>query len=597
MPLTGQLYIFGDSLSDDGATGVQSGEEPVDRFFFGRASNGPLWHEYIRDNLAVAPAAASISQAPNFEGYLSGSDLNGVNFAHGGAVSSSTEDPNKPGAVQQAQGFASLVDAGDIPAPDDQDLFAIWIGGNDFLSFAEASILEIFQILSLGSNILGNIETSVETLAATGARNFLLIGQPTVGGAFLGDKAQGNGFIVSIWNRLAEDFNDALETYAAELNAQEGTNALYIDFAAFVQDLEDNPEAYGFANVDSDIFADDAPTDDQSYFSVDGIHPTGAGHEAIANYIIDVAEAVDFDLTALAGNVIPGTFRDDTLTGTGGNDSITGGLGDDEIDGKDGTDIAFLSGASSLYTLLLGPNITLADRSGADGTDVLTGIETLNFDGEVFALSKFDDATSLTSDEMRALTEVYLSYFNRAPDAKGLMFWANAYANGTTLDQIADAFAMSEEGQALFPLDAQLFEFVTAVYQNTLGRVGDDAGVNFWTNALQSGGVGRGEFVLRVLEGARADPPSDAHDDFIAQQQADQVFLDTRVDIGVYYATILGLSDFNDAVAVMAAFDGTPDTIDDAKAAADSSFEAASATDGTGAYLINLVGVIDDPFV
>ena len=256
-----------------------------------------------------------------------------------------------------------------------------------------------------------------------------------------------------------------------------------------------------------------------------------------------------------------------------------------------------MSGASSLYTLFLGPNITLADRSGADGTDVLTGIETLDFDGEVFALSKFDDATSLTSDEMRALTEVYLSYFNRAPDAKGLMFWANAYANGTTLDQIADAFAMSEEGQALFPLDAQLFEFVTAVYQNTLGRVGDDAGVNFWANALQSGGVGRGEFVLRVLEGARADPPSDAHDDFIAQQQADQAFLDTRVDIGVYYATILGLSDVTDAVAVMAAFDGTPDTIDDAKAAAVSSFEAASATDGTGSFLINLVGVIDDPFV
>lgn len=75
MPLGGNLYIFGDSLSDDGATATQTGQEPVSFPFGGRASNGLVWHEYIRNDLAVAPAAAMISSAPDLEGFLGGSAL------------------------------------------------------------------------------------------------------------------------------------------------------------------------------------------------------------------------------------------------------------------------------------------------------------------------------------------------------------------------------------------------------------------------------------------------------------------------------------------------------------------------------------------
>ncbi len=53
MPLGGNLYIFGDSLSDDGATATQTGQEPVSFPFGGRASNGLVWHEYIRNDLAA----------------------------------------------------------------------------------------------------------------------------------------------------------------------------------------------------------------------------------------------------------------------------------------------------------------------------------------------------------------------------------------------------------------------------------------------------------------------------------------------------------------------------------------------------------------
>ena len=590
---TGQLYIFGDSLSDDGALAVQSEPEPIDIYFAGRASNGPVWHEYIRNDLAIAPDASSISQAPNFDGYLSGSPLNGINFAHSGAVSDSDSKPHLPGAVQQAEGFAAFVASGDIPAPDDQDVFVIWIGGNDFLDLADATISDFLDILKLDTTIVDNIEQTVDTLTATGAQNFLILGQPTIGGAFLGDRAPSGSLVATLWNSLTNEFNDTLSSYVADLDSGDGVSALFVDIAAFVEDLEDDPAAFGFSNVTSDIFSDDAPLDDQSYFSVDGIHPTGAGHAAIAEYVVQTAAAAGFDLTAMAGNVIPGSAREDDLIGTAGPDSISGQGGNDTLAGGDGLDIAILQGPQNLYTLTIGTEITLTDRSGVDGIDTLRGIEFLDFSDGRFDLTRFDDGLNLSGNEFRSLTEVYVSYFNRAPDALGLLFWADAFANGTTLDQISDAFAMSEEGLAVFPLDAQLFEFVEAVYQNTLGRVGDDAGMNFWVNALQSGGVGRGDFVLRVLEGARAAPPDNATPEFLAQQVADRAYLDGKIDIGLFVATQLGLSDVTAASETMALYDGTSQSAAAAIAAAEQTLEVASGIDGSGQFLIELVGIGD----
>lgn len=592
---TGQLYIFGDSLSDDGARAVQMQDEPIDLYFAGRASNGPVWHEYIRNDLAIAPAATSISDAPNFEGYLSGSELNGINFAHSGAVSSSDDDPMIPGAVQQAEGFAALVGSGDIPVPDDQDVFVIWIGGNDFLRFADASIGDIFDILNLDESIVDNIDVAVDTLTSVGAQNFVFLGQPTIGGAFLGAEAPSGTFLANLWNRLTDDFNDALRDYASGVAAVEGQSALLADIAEFIAELEENPAQFGFSNVTSDIFTDGADFADQTYFSVDGIHPTGAGHAAIAEFVVQTAAAANFDLTAMAGNVLPGSERDDTLTGTPGSDTITGLGGLDVIAGGDGVDIAVLQGPQDRYTLTISPDdIFLTDRSGADGTDTLRSVERLDFADGMFDLSRFDGGAVLSDTAFRSLTEVYVSYFDRAPDALGLLFWADAFASGVSLQTIADAFAASDEAQSVFPDSLPDADFVTAVYQNSLGRDPDSDGFAFWSNALASGFVSRGQFVLSVLQGARAAPPEDAAQAFIDQQAADRAYLDDKIDIGLYLATDLGVSDVAAASDVMSVYDGSEVSRVQALATADQFFEVASAEDGTGQFLIELVGVSDE---
>ena len=592
MPLTGNLYIFGDSLSDDGATATQTGQEPAPFPFGGRASNGLVWHEYIRNDLAVAPAAAEISQAPNLDGFLGGSDLNGVNFAHGGAVASEDDRPSRPGGVQQADGFAALVEAGEIPVPDDQDVFAIWIGGNDFLRLAEADFSDVFNILTIGRTIVENIAETVDTLAATGAENFLIIGLPKAGGAFLGAEAEDNPILATVWNQLVGSYNTRLEDYVESLDA----NALFIDIADLIDAVEDDPAAFGFSNVSSDIFTDDAAIDDQGYFSVDGIHPTSAGHAVIADYIRDVAAAAGFDLTAEAGNVLPGSARDDQLVGTMGDDSLTGGAGGYVLDGREGVDIAFFAGAPTQFTLAIGPSVTLQDRSGAEGMDRLSGIELLDFGGDRFDLSQFDDAAHLSPDAFRGLTEVYLSYFDRAPDALGLTFWADAFANGMALSEIVRLFDLSQEAASVFTEDRDAADVVTGVYANTLGRAPDEDGFAFWRTVLESGAVSRDVFILEVLRGVRADAPEDASEAFIAQQQADRAYLDTKIDIGLHYAAGLGLSNVAAASEVMALYDGSEDSVAAALAAAREAADAAVSPDGSAAFLVTLVGVIDDPY-
>ncbi len=65
------------------------------------------------------------------------------------------------------------------------------------------------------------------------------------------------------------------------------------------------------------------------------------------------------------------------LKGGDGNDVLTGGGGDDSVDGGAGTDTAVFSGTRASYTITTaGDAITV---TGADGVDVLTGVERLQF--------------------------------------------------------------------------------------------------------------------------------------------------------------------------------------------------------------------------
>ncbi len=74
-----------------------------------------------------------------------------------------------------------------------------------------------------------------------------------------------------------------------------------------------------------------------------------------------------------------------TLSGDAGDDTLKGGAGNDELTGGEGNDVAVFAGNSSDYTLVTDSvfgTVTVTDNNlanGDEGTDVLTGVESLEF--------------------------------------------------------------------------------------------------------------------------------------------------------------------------------------------------------------------------
>jgi Ca2+-binding RTX toxin-like protein len=77
-------------------------------------------------------------------------------------------------------------------------------------------------------------------------------------------------------------------------------------------------------------------------------------------------------------SLLYGGGGNDTLTGSNGNDTIMGGLGNDTIAGGSGYDLAIYSGDYTTYNASFKSNGDVL-ITGSEGTDVLTGIDQINF--------------------------------------------------------------------------------------------------------------------------------------------------------------------------------------------------------------------------
>ena len=297
---------------------------------------------------------------------------------------------------------------------------------------------------------------------------------------------------------------------------------------------------------------------------------------------------------------IDGTDGPDTLAGDHGNDTIEGGAGNDVIDGGLGVDTVVFDGPQNSHTVTISPSGTTVEdrRTDGAGADTLTGIELIDFndaaDSITFELNNFGGAAQLSAEELEAIIELYIAYFNRAPDAVGLNFWATAYANGLSLEGMAEEFAPQPETVAAYPEGTSNLDFATTVYNNVLGRTPDQEGLNFWVGALDNG-YPRDSFILGVLEGAKALPQSDASSEFVTQQIADRAFLETKADIGAYFAVHLGMSNVDNARTVMDLFDGFAVTEIDARDQADAFYDGAL-DPVSGEFLLQIVGVVTDDF-
>ncbi|SHH80868.1 glycoside hydrolase family 113 [Marivita hallyeonensis] len=305
--------------------------------------------------------------------------------------------------------------------------------------------------------------------------------------------------------------------------------------------------------------------------------------------------------------------NNNTVHSGAGNDVIYSGDGNDSVIGGDGTDTVILEGNQDSYTLSISANETqvIDRRPDGRGTDTLTGIEMLDFGTEIdvfgagpMNLDIFDDAPGLNSNQFAAMAELYIAYFNRAPDAIGLNFWASSFARGEVdLPRMAELFFDQPETRSVYASSlnedgsqiTDVIAFVTAIYTNVLDRSPDPGGRDFWVGVLEQGAVTPGAAIRSIIEGAKANAPPDATQAEIVARALDQQYLANATDIGVHFAVINGMSNTNNADVVMNLLTRTQESVSTAVGQSNQFLEAAqSAQDGE--FLMPLIGVIDDPF-
>ena len=83
---------------------------------------------------------------------------------------------------------------------------------------------------------------------------------------------------------------------------------------------------------------------------------------------------------------------------------------------------------------------------------------------------------------------LYSAAFTRHPDSSGLKYWIDANAGGLiSLTQTAAEFASSVEFADRYGDSLSDKQYVETLYSNVLGRLPDEAGSDFWLDAIQAG--------------------------------------------------------------------------------------------------------------
>jgi Ca2+-binding RTX toxin-like protein len=457
----------------------------------------------------------------------------------------------------------------------------------DLSGFDRADVLDALTAASGDTAVLTLADGTVLTLAGVAAASLSqddLILQPSTNNAPEG--------AVTITGTQVEG-----ETVTADITAVTDADVIRADTLSY-QWQRNGTDIAGATAETYVITADDALEDITVRVSFTDQGDTGETVTSTAVRPSALGLTVQGDDT---GEGLIGGKGADLIVGAGGDDTLTGGIGNDTLDGGDGVDRAVFEGPQNSYTLTLSPDgTTLQDRrADGSGVDSLKALEFLDFGGTVGGADSgfrlYDGIASLEAVNLESFIELYIAYFNRAPDAEGLAFWGAAFANGFSLSDIAFRFIDQPETRATYPDTLTNEEFATAVYNNVLGRVPDAEGFDFWVGVLDGGFVLRDQFILSVLGGAKVDPEPGKAQAFIDQQLADREYLANKTDIGAYFAVHKGMSDTGDAAAAMALFDGTAASITAAVDAIDGFYADALDSDG-GAFLIQVVGVIDDPF-
>jgi phospholipase/lecithinase/hemolysin len=256
------IYVFGDSLSDNGNLFAATGYPPSP-YWNGRFSNGPVAVENLASGLGVTLHDLAIAGATT------------------GADGSSVGDHT--GMSSQLTTFNTIVSG----LADPNALYVVWGGANDLRHAAASGDPAVVSAAVSGA--IGNLQTIVSTLYSEGARNFLLPNLPDLG---LTPEALSHGATFAAGaTSLSETFNFYLgQTYAGLANAFTGEHFMYVDAMSAQRGLVSGAPGNGYSNVtDACVTSTTLCADPNSYIYWDYIHPTAAVHSVLGAEMLAAA--------------------------------------------------------------------------------------------------------------------------------------------------------------------------------------------------------------------------------------------------------------------------------------------------------------------
>lgn len=179
---------------------------------------------------------------------------------------------------------------------------------------------------------------------------------------------------------------------------------------------------------------------------------------------------------------------------------------------------------------------------------------------------------------LESIAQLYVGYYDRAPDPEGLQYWVGRVNAGVSLADIANSFATSPEAIATypyfaFPNVANAGAFLESVYQNLFGRAIDADGLAYYSGKLASGATPVGQIIAEILGNAETNTGS-----------PDQAYLANKVEVGLDWALTAANTPgftYNTAAAdyansVLETVDGTQASVDAALLANDEYFVGAA---------------------
>lgn len=124
------------------------------------------------------------------------------------------------------------------------------------------------------------------------------------------------------------------------------------------------------------------------------------------------------------------------------------------------------------------------------------------------------------------LSELYVAFFNRAPDAEGFNYWLTQLdAERMTMLEITSDWANKQAEMVLkYPASMSISTFIDEIYMNVLGRSSDDSGKAFWLYALDKEILQKDNFINSIIEAAHSNGSNDG------------IYLTNRGSVGLEFA-------------------------------------------------------------